>query len=234
MYNAQKEVTLLTTDSVTFSVHGTHERITLIDPIAIVAGYTGRDKAAVQEHIDELAAIGIAPPPSVPMFYPVDADAITTAATIEVSGDRTSGEIEPLYIRHKGRSFLGISSDHTDRAVEADDIGASKKACPKPAGDTVIEVTNFDELDLDTARAVSFVDGELYQDGRLDVLRTPAEVIRLFLAHSDIGDSDFVCLGGTVPVKGGNFVYGTRWSISLELPTGQKLEHTYSVQMKGQ
>lgn len=224
----------MTTDSISFSVLGTHELITLADPIAIVAGYTGRDKAAVQKHIDELAAIGIAPPPNVPMFYPVDADMITSAATINVAGDSTSGEIEPLYIRHAGRTFLGISSDHTDRAVEAEDIGASKKACPKPVGKTVIEVPDFDTLDLDAARAVSCVDGDLYQDGQLDVLRAPAEVIRLFLAHSDIGDSDFVCLGGTVPIKDGSFVYGNRWSISLELATGQKLEHTYSVQMKGQ
>lgn len=223
----------MTAATTTFSVHGTGEQITLANPIAIVAGYTGRDKAAVQDHIDELAAIGIAPPPSVPMFYPVDASAITSAATIEVTGERTSGEIEPLYIRYDGRYFLGIASDHTDRAVEAEDIAESKRACPKPVGGTVVEVTDFDALNLDDSHATSFVDGHLYQDGQLNALRTPSEVMRLFLENSDVGDGDFLCLGGTVPVSGGDFVYGDKWRLRLELTTGQTLEHEYSVQ-KGQ
>lgn len=223
----------MTTTTTTFHVQGTGEQITLADPVAIVAGYTGRDKAAVQEHIDELAAIGIAPPPNVPMFYPVDASAITSAATVEVTGERTSGEIEPLYIRHDGRYFLGIASDHTDRAVEAEDIAESKRACPKPVGDMVIEITDFSSLDLDDCHATSFVDDSLYQDGRLAALRAPREVVRLFLDNSDVGDGDFLCLGGTVPVKGGDFVYGDKWRLCLELTTGQTLEHEYSVQ-KGQ
>ena len=34
--------------------------------MVIVAGYTARDREAVMHHIDELAAIGIPPPPTVP------------------------------------------------------------------------------------------------------------------------------------------------------------------------
>src|ERR1700742_3311801 len=35
----------------------------------IVAGWTGRDEAALRHHIEELAAIGVPRPSSVPVFY---------------------------------------------------------------------------------------------------------------------------------------------------------------------
>ncbi|MEO9527100.1 MAG: DUF2848 family protein, partial [Roseibium sp.] len=35
----------------------------------IVAGWTGRDRAAVDHHIEELAAIGVPTPSSVPLYY---------------------------------------------------------------------------------------------------------------------------------------------------------------------
>src|SRR5690606_30439461 len=50
---------------------------------AIIAGYTGRDRASVQAHIDELAAIGIPPPPQVPMFYPIPRELLTNDAAVE-------------------------------------------------------------------------------------------------------------------------------------------------------
>ena len=44
-------------------------RIELEPEAFVIAGYTGRDRASVQKHIDELAHEGIAPPPEVPMWY---------------------------------------------------------------------------------------------------------------------------------------------------------------------
>lgn len=218
------------TDTLQFTVDGTGESIVLEDFTAIVAGYTGRDEAAVQHHIDELAAIGVAPPPSVPMFYPVQGHSITTAPEVQVAGDRTSGEIEPLYIRHNGRYYLGIASDHTDRHVETIDIGESKRACPKPVAATVVPVPDLADLVLDGARARCWVDGLPYQDGTLDGLCTPANVVELLLQRTDIGEGDFVCLGGTLPVIGGTFVYGTDWRLDLTLPNGTRLSHSYSIQ----
>ncbi len=45
----------------TFRVVGADKTIVISDFHAVVAGYTGRDPKAVQHHIDELAAIGVAP-----------------------------------------------------------------------------------------------------------------------------------------------------------------------------
>jgi 4-hydroxyphenylacetate 3-monooxygenase len=150
------------TKTLLFEVAGTGDTIELTDFYAVVAGYTGRDAAAVQHHIDELAAIGVAPPPQVPMFYPVEGNTLSSAAEVTVAGAKTSGEIEPLYIRHDGRYFFGIASDHTDRHIETFDIGDSKRACPKPVAGTVIPVPELQELSLDDCRARSWVDGRLY------------------------------------------------------------------------
>jgi len=221
------------TRTLAFDVEGTGETIELTDFTAVVAGYTGRDAAAVQHHIDELAAIGVAPPPAVPMFYPVESVTVSPAAALDVAGEKTSGEIEPLYIRHGGRYYLGIASDHTDRHVETLDIGDSKRACPKPVAGTVVAIPELESLTLDECRARSWVDGRLYQDGTLDKLRTPANVVGLLLERSDIGDGDFVCLGGTLPVIGGEFIYGREWRIELTFPNGNTIDHTYII-TKGQ
>ena len=37
----------------------------------VVAGWTGRDKAALDHHIEELAAIGVPGPSTVPLYYRV-------------------------------------------------------------------------------------------------------------------------------------------------------------------
>src|SRR6266403_2132094 len=36
---------------------------------AILAGWTGRDRAALETHIEEMAAVGVGRPPSVPVCY---------------------------------------------------------------------------------------------------------------------------------------------------------------------
>jgi 4-hydroxyphenylacetate 3-monooxygenase len=213
----------------TFEVIGSGETIRLEGFRGIVAGYTGRDMAAVQHHIDELAAIGVAPPPEVPMFYPVPRELFGTSGAHEDSDNLTSGEIEPLYIRHNGTFYLGIGSDHTDRDLESKDIGESKRACPKPVSSQVIRVDNLEALSLDDCIARSWVDGSLYQEGTLGGLRKPADVVGLLLQRTDVGDEDFLCLGGTLPLLGGKFTNGNVWRLELQFPDGTTIEHTYKM-----
>lgn len=104
----------------------------------LVIGYAGRDQASVQHHIDELAAIGIAPPPHVPMVYELSPGLITYERIVRVPGTRTSGEVEPVLVRAGGVWHLALGSDHTDRDLEADDIKNSKAVCPKPVSRTAI------------------------------------------------------------------------------------------------
>ncbi|MDA8747201.1 DUF2848 domain-containing protein [Litoreibacter sp.] len=139
-----------------------------------IAGWTGRDAAAVQHHIDELAEIGVAPPSQVPLFYRVSNDLLTTRGQIEVLGAASSGEAEPMLIRHAGKTWLGLGSDHTDRELEATSVAASKQVCAKPCATTLWDLDLVvDRLDQLTIQSWIFEGDEwrLYQDGTLKQIR---------------------------------------------------------------
>lgn len=216
----------------TFNVLGSTERLTLKEHALVIAGFTGRNQAEVQQHIDELVAIGVPAPDTVPSFYVLDSALTTSAADIETGGSNTSGEVEPVLIRHDGRLYLSVGSDHTDRDIERDSIAASKAACPKPVGASVLALPErAGDFDWDSITATSTVDGKLYQQGTLESLRPPMDVLKLYdQAHGD-ADGDVVLFGGTLPLIGGEFIPGTRWKISLGLPNGIELEHSYSARV---
>jgi hypothetical protein len=212
--------------SLTFHVLGTHETLNVSSFNLVIAGYTGRDSAAVQHHIDELAAQGIAPPERVPMFYPVVADKATQQESCIVPSSETAGEAEPVLIRAAGRLFLAVGSDHTDRELERVSVARSKQACVKPLSRNVIPVDA--ETDWDAMRLRSWVDGVLYQDGPLSALRVPVETLTQL--ESEAGDSgDIIMFGGTVPLLHGRFVFGSDWAVQLAVPDGTTLDHRYRV-----
>lgn len=211
-------------------IAGSGESIELGSFRAVVAGYTGRDSAAVQHHIDELAAIGVAPPPQVPMVYPMPDGAVTSAAQLSVTGDNTSGEVEPVLIRHAGRFYLGVGSDHTDRTLETVDIGESKAVCPKPIGETVVPIENWAEFDWDHCLVRSTVDGVVYQDGTLAGLRRPDDLWAIVAERLGLTDDEnVVCFAGTLPLIDGAFVPGRDWELQITVPGGELLTHTYSI-----
>ncbi|HSU78409.1 MAG TPA: DUF2848 family protein, partial [Burkholderiales bacterium] len=55
----------------------------------VIAGWTGRDQAALRQHIRELEELGVKPPKTTPIFYRVAADLLTYATSIQVSGPDT-------------------------------------------------------------------------------------------------------------------------------------------------
>src|SRR3954447_2961703 len=70
------------------------DEITMTPDALIVAGWTGRDEAALRHHIEELAAIGVPRPSSVPVFYRNAVSNIVQTDRLEVLGPDTSGEGE--------------------------------------------------------------------------------------------------------------------------------------------
>ncbi|WP_028923936.1 DUF2848 family protein [Pseudonocardia acaciae] len=179
----------------------------------IVAGYTGRDAEAVRAHIAELAAIGVPEPASIPTFYDLDPALLTTGPLVEVTGENTSGEAEPVLVRHAGRHYLGVGSDHTDRDLERTDIGASKAACPKPFSSQVVTLPA--EAQWDGIELASTVDGVDYQRGTLAALRTPDDLLARLADTLGELDGDLVVFGGTLPLLTGDFRPGTGWRTSL-------------------
>jgi len=165
-----------------FSVHSHAGRAPLNARVTetIIAGWTGRDRTAMMAHIDELAALGVAPPPRTPMFYRVGCARLTTAPVIEVCGQASSGEVEFVILNHGGVLYIGVGSDHTDRTVETYDITTAKQMCDKPLAPTLWpweEIHgHWDQLILrssigtETAR-------ETYQEGSVAALLAPLDLI---------------------------------------------------------
>jgi Protein of unknown function (DUF2848) len=221
------------TGGLSFTVAGSGETFRLTGFDLVVAGYTGRDEGSVRKHIDELAAIGVPPPESVPAFYPLDAALATQAPEVTVAGRNTSGEVEPVLIRAGGRLYLGVGSDHTDRDIERDSVAASKAACPKPVAAQVVALPVDGDgtvtLDWDTIAARCTVDGAVYQQGTLDALRVPTDVLALLdTSGGGPGEGDLVMFCGTLPLIDGEFVAGREWTLSLTLPDGTVVGHTYA------
>ncbi len=212
--------------------HG-EERSLSIDHLTI-AGWTGRDIAAVEHHIEELAAIGVSRPSSVPLFYRAGAGLLTQAPVIDVLGDETSGEVEPLLLADAGEMFLGIGSDHTDRALEASSVAASKQACPKPVARAVWPLAelqdHLDDLELRAWIRDDVEDGwTLYQEGTLAAIRPLADLVRAAPNATSDGrladGSAMMC--GTLAARGG--VRPARhFRMALHDPVlGRTLEHEY-------
>ena len=99
---------------------------------AVVAGWTGRDAAAVATHIRELGLLGVKPPERVPTFYAVPVEAVTDAGVIQADPCHASGEVEMIALRLADGIWIGVGSDHTDRLIEREDVLRSKQSCPKP------------------------------------------------------------------------------------------------------
>ncbi|MEU5690858.1 DUF2848 family protein [Actinosynnema sp. NPDC020468] len=218
---------------IALDVLGTGEEVRLRPARLVVAGYTARDTAAVQAHIDELAAIGVPPPATVPAFYDLDPALVTTDAVLPVDGASTSGEVEPVLIRTGGRYLLGVGSDHTDREREKADIAASKAACGKPLGHRVVDLgPDPSTVDWDGLLADSSVDGWQYQRGRVAVLRHPVDLLDRMTAALGPVDGDLVLFCGTLPLLVGQFTYGRYWRVHLEVPGGPVLTHAYETKQR--
>ncbi len=134
----------------------------------VIAGWVGRDQAAVLHHIRELEALGVPAPGAVPLFYRVATQQLAQHSPLEVVGEQTSGEAEPFVFFHRGEYWVSLISDHTDRHLETFSVALSKQACVKPvAGHAwrMAEVEpHWDRLEL---RAWIKVNGDwvTYQQG---------------------------------------------------------------------
>lgn len=178
-----------------------NQSLTLDIKSGVVAGWTGRNMQAVQHHIDELADIGIAPPSAVPLYYRVSNGLLTQDRVIQVLGEGSSGEVEPLLIRSGEKTYFGLASDHTDRELEAHSVAASKQACAKPISQ---ELWDYDHIKahLDDIILKCWIkeDGRevLYQEGTLASIR-PLDELSQGCGFAD--GTAMLC--GTLPAIGG-------------------------------
>ncbi len=196
----------------------------------VIAGWTGRDIQAVEAHIAELAAIGVARPPHVPCFYRVSAALLTAAGTIQVSGTDSSGEVEFVLYGAAGGMLVGLGSDHTDRKVETYSVRVSKQMCAKPICGSVWRFEDVaDHWDSLILRSWAVNGGERarYQEGKVSAMRTPDDLIGRYTGGAAALPVGTVMFGGTLVVQGG-LRPAERFEMEIADPVlGRSLSHAY-------
>ena len=197
----------------------------------IIAGWAGRDAAAIEHHIEELAALGVPRPSTTPLYYRVAAQTLTQSKLLVVLGPDSSGEVEPVLIAMADGLWIGIGSDHTDRKAEASGIALSKQLCGKPVGSQLWSYADveghWDELVI---RSWATIDGErlLYQESPISALRTPRDHIRK-QAGTDMLAAGTLMFCGTPGAIGG-IRPATRFEMELRDPVlGRSLTHSYDI-----
>ncbi len=207
-------------------------RVVDIDEL-VIAGWTGRDVEALNHHIEELKAIGVQPPSKVPLYYRVAASLLTQTETVQVLGDDTSGEVEPVLVGTPDRLWVTVGADHTDRKLESYGVAHSKQVCPKVIGRTA---WRFEEVEphWDSLMLRSFIEegGKrvLYQEGPLAKIRAPRELIAGWRNGDKRLPARVAMFCGTLPALGA-IRSSSRFEMEIEDSVlGRKLSHAYDVE----
>jgi hypothetical protein len=223
---AKMEFTLETLDG---------KRKVSIDFNSVLAiGFAGRNQEKVLEHIKELEEIGVPAPKSIPEIYCCSENLVTNENNIQVVGNETSGEVEFVIIFENENTYIGLGSDHTDRALETVSIGKSKQICSKPLAS---ELWRYEDVKnhWDELRLLSWqipADGSeevLYQDGKLNEILEFDKILSTINNYKE-NPNNMIVFSGTVPVKD-NFIYGKyfRYEIRDEV-LNRKISHEYNIE----
>lgn len=167
-----------------------------------IAGWAGRNAALVEAHIQELAVLGLPRPSRTPVFYRVSASLLTMHDTLEVLGADTSGEVEFVLVKRGDGLWVGLGSDHTDRALEVSSVALSKQVCGKVVAP---ELWRYEDLaphwDQLVVRSWAHRGGtrELYQEGTLASLLPPERLIAMYETSVGTLSAGAAIFGGTIP-----------------------------------
>lgn len=207
------------------------DRIAFTPETLVVAGWAGRDEAAINHHIEELAAIGVPRPSSVPVFYRGSNALVTQSTRVEVLGPDSSGEIEPVIVSLADGLWVTVGSDHTDRKAETVGIALSKQLCAKPVATVLWKLDevapHWDQLIL---RSHVVIDGTrmLYQEGKLSALRPPQDLIAKWTGSATLPPAT-VMFGGTLGAIGG-IRPAARFEMELVDPVlNRAIDHAYDI-----
>ena len=198
----------------------------------IIAGWAGRDKAALESHIAELEQAGVPRPEVTPAFYRVGNCLLTQAPEIQVSSTSSSGEVEAIILNAAEGMWVGLGSDHTDRKLEAISVPLSKQVCPKPIAHSLWNFADveghWDELEL---RSYRFDGGKrsLYQEGRLVANMHPTELIQLYEQRGNEFCIGTIMFCGTLAAKS-EISFSERFEMEIHDPVLDRcISHGYDI-----
>jgi len=195
-------------------------------------GSATRKAETARAHQEEVAKDGIhiAFDVPAPRIYPIAAQVLTTDEEVQVQGSHTSGEVEIVVVATGGRLYVGVGSDHTDRALEQTSIQWSKQACANVIAPVLWPLDDVAEA-WDRFVLKSWVDGRLYQDVGTAAFLRPEDMLRIVHERAPgLPQDALVIFGGTIVSLDKRLGFGRRWEFALEDPqTGRTIRHGYDV-----
>lgn len=205
---------------------------------ALNGGYAGRDTAQVQEHIDELAELGIPGPATIPTMYPLSSRLVVQEDRVQVAHGQTSGEAEwalvvPADATGPQDYLVTAACDHTDRALEVHGVAWSKQSAPDFLGDVAWRwgdvQDDFDGFSLVGTVTHAGVE-ETIQDG------SPAQLLSVGYWVDRLGEAGLlrpgtVFISGTIPMKAGVEQFADAWAVELSDGRGNTSRVRYDVEV---
>lgn len=197
----------------------------------VIAGWAGRNAQALEDHIRELEALGVARPKSTPVFYRASPQNLTSDPSIQVVGRHSTGEVECVFYWLGGEVWVGVGSDHTDRSLEAHSVTLSKQVCAKPVSRDLWRhdevVGHFDRLVLRSWATRSGV-RSLYQEGETSSLLSPLDLASRCWGSAGPPDGTAMFCG-TLGVHG-DIAFAELFEVELYDPVRDRaLRHAYTV-----
>jgi hypothetical protein len=214
-----------------FGADGVVEFEAVIDAL-VVAGCTGRDGAAMEAHIAELEKLGVPRPKSTPIFYRAATSLLTQKPVIEVVGEHSSGEVEPVLFSLPSELWVGVGSDHTDRRVETVGITISKQLCAKPVSAQLWRLEDIaGHWDAIIIRSFAWQHGtkRLYQEGALKLMRHPRDLLDRYCGPGNDLPLGTAMFCGTIAVRG-EIEPAEKYELEIEDPIlHRKIDAHYAV-----
>ena len=209
---------------------GRTERNLAVRRMVNLGSATRKSEAAVA-HQQEVAKDGIfiAFEVPAPRIYPIGTHALTTGGAVEVHGSDTSGEVE-IVLLQADRLYVGVGSDHTDRALERTSIIWSKQACANVLAPALWPYDDVADI-WDRFVLKSWVDGRPYQDVGTAAFLRPEDMLRTVRERAPgLPPRDLMIFGGTFVSLDKKLGFGKRWEFALEDPvSGRAIRHGYDV-----
>lgn len=199
-------------------------------------GSAVRDPELIKKHHAEVKDVGVKIPNRgvLPRMYQMSPWILSTDEEIIVQGEKTSGEVELVFVDAGDDIYVGVGSDHSDREIERYSIHGGKQACPSVLAPKLWRLKEIeDHLDKIVMECEVETAGEkaLYQKVNIDVFIDPRKLVSLIYERTSLTPGNgMVLFSGTVPSVDVKLDYADKWTIRLtDTVLNRKIEHTYAV-----
>ncbi|MBW1696965.1 MAG: DUF2848 family protein [Deltaproteobacteria bacterium] len=210
------------------------EQLTFTVNRLVCAGWVGKDRAALQAHIEELAHHGIPGPGRTPIYMNYSAYLATTEPFIDVVGPDSSGEVEYVILKQDKKTYIGVGSDHTDREMEKHSIPGSKQMCAKVLAPVIWpyeEVQDHWDQIIIRSWTRRETDRVLYQEDTLGTILDAESILNGLPADDGLPIDGMLVFSGTVSTKIG-LIFSDRFDFEMQDPVLKRsIQYGYDIRV---